>query len=62
MTPLTLTVSRAGRAALGVGDQGGLHFGDVAVGVFDAAGAFDDVAVFQAHLVADGGFGGNRRK
>src|SRR2546422_260578 len=49
---LDLDSIRAGRAALGVGDQRGLHFGDLAAGVFAAAGAFDDVAVFQAHLVA----------
>ena len=49
---LDLDAGRAGRAALGVGDQGGVHFRDVAVGVFLGAGAFDDVAVFEPHLVA----------
>ena len=35
-----------GGAAFGVGHHGGQHFGDLAVSVFFAAGAFDDVAAF----------------
>lgn len=42
----------AGGAALGVGHHGGQHFGDDSVGVLGAAGAFDDVAALQPHLVA----------
>ena len=42
----------AGGAAFGVGDEGGEHFGDGAVGILIGAGAFDDVAVFQAHFIA----------
>ena len=42
----------ARRAALRVRHDGGEHGRDVAVGVLLAAGAFDDDAVLQAHLVA----------
>ena len=42
----------AGGAAFGVGDDGGVDFGDVARIVFHKAGAFNDVAVFQADFVA----------
>ena len=48
-----LDAGGAGGAAFGVGHDRGLHFGDIACGVFAEAGAFNHVAVFQAHFVAD---------
>ena len=42
----------AGGAAFGVGDDGGVDFGDIACVVSREAGAFYDVAVFQADFVA----------
>ena len=45
----------AGGAAFGVGDDGGVDFGDVARIVFHKTGAFNNVAVFQADFVAGDG-------
>ena len=42
----------AGGAAFGVGDDGGVDFGDVARIILHKTGAFNDVAVFQADFVA----------
>ena len=42
----------AGGAAFGVGDDGGVDFGDLARIVLHKTGAFNDVAVFQADFVA----------
>ncbi len=47
-----LDAGGAGGATFGVGHDRGLHFGDIACGVFAEAGAFNHVAVFQAHFVA----------
>ncbi len=41
-----------GRAALGVGHHGREHLRHLAFGILLAAGAFDDVAALQPHLVA----------
>ena len=38
--------------AEGVGVVGALNLGDIAVGIFSAASAHDDVGTFQAHLLA----------
>lgn len=49
---LDLDAVGTGGAALGVGDEFGVHFGDTAVGIFDGTGAGDDMAVFKADFVA----------
>jgi len=49
---LDLDAVGARRAGLGVGQVGAMHGDDLAVLVLVAAGAFDDVAVFEACLVA----------